>query len=107
MGYDVVKPVALIAAGTAIETATNYLSTSFTVKDGPAPVLKITVAGTAVDVSITLNGGTTFDKLGTLTAGTQTEYSIRVRPGDVVNFQTQNVAGITLDYFRVDQIIGV
>lgn len=67
--------------------------------------IKVQVSGTAVDVQITFDSGSTWvDLFGTLTANTYTEQKIAVIPGDQINFRTNNGAGITLDFFRVVEL---
>ncbi len=79
----------------------EYFASDITPDD--TGTLVINLSGTAVDVEITKDGGVSWVSLvSTLTANTDTVITTGVRAGDAINFRTINVAGITLDYFRVD-----
>jgi len=64
--------------------------------------LTLSLSGTAVDVQVTLDSGSTWvDLITALVLNTHTEVSFTVRGIDTVNFRTNNASGITLDYLRV------
>ena len=64
--------------------------------------LVINVSGTAVLLQITKDSGTTWTNLGTLIVNQDTMFSTSVRTGDLINFRTDNVLGIDVDYIRID-----
>lgn len=81
----------------------EYLASDIVVDD--AATLRVNLAGTAVDVEMTRDGGATWKTLVTaLTADKDTTIKTGVRVGDIINFRTNNASGITLAYFRVDSL---
>jgi len=96
--------VATLAAATAKTQNTEYFSADLVPDPASGTsIWYITIAGTAVDLQVTYNSGTTWDDLvGTLTAATITTFTIYVRDTDLMNFRSNEAAGITIDVFRVD-----
>ena len=99
--------VAAIAAATAKAEDVEWFSTDLDPDPASgtsgASTWHISVSMTNDDIEVTLDSGATWVLLGTKpTAGTHTEFTLRVRDTDTVNFRCPDVGGCTLDYFRID-----